>query len=110
MSSDSGKNQIIMIDIGYIDKIKWDAELGERLKALRGKTSRRELSNRTKNFGRRVAHQYIQQLEQPEFSINRLKGDHLTVSIDVIKVIAAALGVELIDIFTKSAKVFTVAS
>jgi len=97
-----------MIDVEYIDKIKWDAELGDRLKHLRGNTSRRELADRTNALGRRVAHQYIQQLEQPNFSINRLKSNHLTVSLDVVQVLAEALEVELTDVFTKSAKISTV--
>jgi hypothetical protein len=105
MSSSNSKEPIIMIDVEYIDKIKWDAELGERLKTLRGNTSRRELAVRTKALGRRVAHQYIQQLEQPTFSVNRLKRDYLTVSLDIVRVLAEALGVELVDIFAKSAKI-----
>ena len=103
MSSSNSKNLITMIDVEYIDRVRWDSELGDRLKNLRGKTSRRKLADRTTELGRRVPQQYIQQLEQPNFSINRLKSNHLTVSLEVIRVLADALDVELTDIFTKSA-------
>jgi hypothetical protein len=103
MSSSNSKKFITMIDVEYIDKVRWDSELGNRLKVLRGKTSRRKLADKTTELGRRVPQQYIQQLEQPSFSINRLKSDHLTVSLEIIQVLAEALGVELTDIFTKSA-------
>lgn len=103
MSRDSSKELITMINIEYIDRVRWDSELGDRLKNLRGKTSRRKLADKTNELGRRVPQQYIQQLEQPNFSINRLKSNHLTVSLEVVQVLAQALDVELTEIFTKSA-------
>jgi hypothetical protein len=96
-----------MIDLEYVDKIKWNDDLGARLQALRNEISRRELSNRTEELGHRVAHQYIQQLEQPSLFTHRLKSSHLTVSLDVVQVLCKALGADLTDIFTRSAKVFT---
>lgn len=95
-----------MIDIEYIDKIKWNDELGQRLQLLRSNVSRRELASKTKDLGHRVAHQYIQQLEQPSLFTARLKSDYLTVSLDVVQVLCHALGADLTDIFVKSAKVF----
>jgi hypothetical protein len=103
MSSSNSKSLIIMIDVKYIDRVTWDSELGEQLRALRGKTSRRKLSDKTSALGRRVAQPYLYQLEKPNFSINRFKSNHLTVSLDIIQVLAKALEVELTDIFTKLA-------
>jgi len=92
-----------MIDVKYIDRVMWDSELGEHLRALRGKTSRRKLSDKTSALGRRVSQPYLYQLEKPNSSINRFKSNHLTVSLDIIQVLATALEFELTDIFTKSA-------
>ena len=102
MSSSSSKSFIIMIDVKYIDRVIWDSELGEHLRALRGKTSRRKLSDKTSALGRRVSQPYLCQLEKPKSTINRFKNNHLTVSLDIIQVLAKALEVELTDIFTKS--------
>lgn len=96
-----------MIDLEYVDKIKWTDELGGRLQRLRSDTSRRELANKTKELGHRVAHQYIQQLEQPSLFTQRLKSNHLTVSLEVVQVLCKALNADLTDIFTKSAKIFS---
>jgi hypothetical protein len=81
MSSSNSKQESVMIDIEYVDKIKWNDELGTRLQGLRNEISRRELANRTEELGHRVAHQYIQQLEQPSLFTHRLKSSHLTVSL-----------------------------
>jgi hypothetical protein len=103
LSTSNSKSFIIMIDVKYIHTVRRDSELGEHLRALRGKTSRRKLSDKTSALGRRVPREYIQQLEKPNLSINCLKSDHLSVSLDIIQVLAKALEVELTDIFTKSA-------
>ena len=103
MSTSNSKSLIIMIDVKYIDRVTWDSELGEHLRALRGKTSRRKLSDKTSALGRRVPREYIQYLEKSNLSTNHLKSDHLSVSLDIIQVLAKALEVELTDIFTKSA-------
>ncbi len=102
MSSSNSKSLIIMIDIKYIDRVTWDSELGEHLRAFRGKTSRRKLSDKTSALGRRVSQKYLYQLEKSNSSINRFKSNHLTVSLDIIQVLARALEFELTDIFTKS--------
>jgi ribosome-binding protein aMBF1 (putative translation factor) len=103
LSSSNSKTFIIMIDVKYIHRVRWDSELVEHLRALRGKTSYHKLSDKTSALGRRVPHEYIQELEKPNRAINRIKSDHLTVSLDIIQVLAKALEVELTDIFTKSA-------
>ena len=92
-----------MIDVKYIDRVRRDSELGEHLRALRGKTSCRKLSDKTSALGRRVSQTYLYQLEKPKSTIKRFKSNHLTVSLDIIQVLAKALEVELTDIFTKSA-------
>jgi hypothetical protein len=102
MSSSSSKSLIIMIDVKYIDRVTWDYELGEHLRALRGRISRRKLSDKTSALGRRVSQKYLYQLEKPKSTINRLKSNHLTVSLDIIQVLAKTLEFELTDIFTKS--------
>ena len=93
-----------MIDSRYVATIKWDLSLGERLQALRGATSRRQLSERTRTLGRLVTHQYIQQLEQPEHQLKRIKASYLTVSLEVVETICAALEIEVTDLFD-SAKI-----
>jgi transcriptional regulator with XRE-family HTH domain len=103
ISNRNSKSFIIMIDVKYIHRIRWDSELVEHLRALRGKTSYRKLSDKTSALGRRVPHEYIRELEKPNRAINRINSDHLTVSLDIIQVLAKALEVELTDIFTKSA-------
>ncbi len=91
-----------MIDVKYIHRVIWDSELGEQLRALRGRTSRRKLSDMTSALGRRVSQKYLYQLEKPNSSIKRFKSNHLTVSLDIIQVLAKTLEFELTDIFTKS--------
>ena len=103
LSSRNSKGFIIMIDVKYIHRVKWDSELVEQLRALRGKTSYYKLSDKTSAFGRRVPDEYIQELEKPNSAINRIKSDHLTVSLDIIQVLVKALEVELTDFFTTSA-------
>lgn len=106
MASDNSKQEQLMLDLKYIDRIKWDEDLGKRLQELRRETSRRALADRTTELGHRVAHQYIQQLEQPNLFTHRLKSNRLTVSLDVVQVLCKALGGDLTDIFTESVKIF----
>jgi DNA polymerase III delta subunit len=88
-----------MLDLKYIDRVKWDDDLAKRLKRLRNKTSRSTLASKTTELGHRVAPQYIQQLEQPSLFSHRLKSKNLTVSLDVVQVLCEALGADLTDIF-----------
>ena len=48
-----------MIEVKYIDRVTWDSELGKQLRALRGRTSRRKLSDETSALGRRVSQPYL---------------------------------------------------
>jgi hypothetical protein len=108
MSSEaSNSTEVIMIALRYVDRIRWDAELGARLMYLRGKVSRRELSNRTEKLGYKVTHQYIQQIEYPDRFTARVKSGYLTVSLEILEVICKALDINISDVFAQSAKVFT---
>ena len=106
VTSVNSKKEIIMIDIEHIATFKWTQEQASKLSDLRGKMSRRELAQKTEELGTRIAHQYIQQLEQPHVFTKRIKRDNLTVSIEVVQVLCRALKVDITDFFN-SAKFFT---
>jgi DNA polymerase III delta subunit len=69
--------------------------------------SRRQLTQKTEELGLRIAHQYIQQLEQPHLFTKRLKSNTLTVSVEIVNVLCAALGTDFTDFFN-SIKIFTI--
>jgi hypothetical protein len=100
------KKIMMTIDIEHIATFKWTSEQGFLLQSLRGEMSRRQLSQKTEELGLRIAHQYIQQLEQPHLFSKRLKSDNLTVSIEVMKIICTALEVDISEFFN-SAKIIT---
>lgn len=52
-----------MIPLEYVARLAWDENLGKRLKALRGKMSRRELAEKLRGRGISCSHQGIQQIE-----------------------------------------------
>ena len=106
VTSINSKKEIIMTDIEHIATFKWTQEQASKLSDLRGKMSRRELAQKTEELGTRIAHQYIQQLEQPHVFTKRIKRDNLTVSIEVVQVLCKALKVDITDFFN-SAKFFT---
>ena len=106
LASVNSKKTVIMIDTEHIATLKWTQEQASMLLYLRGKMSRRELAQRTEELGTRIAHQYIQQLEQPHMFTKRLKSENLTVSIEVVQVLCQALEVDITDFFN-SAKFFT---
>ncbi len=107
LASTNGKKIIIMIDIEHIATFKWGNAQATRLAELRGSMSRRQLEQKTIDLGLKVAHQYIQQLEQPDYYANRLKSGTLTVSIEVVNVLCQALGADITDFFD-TAKIITV--
>lgn len=106
LASVNSKKTVIMIYTEHIATLKWTQEQASKLLYLRGKMSRRELAQRTEELGTRIAHQYIQQLEQPHMFTKRLKSENLTVSIEVVQVLCQALEVDITDFFN-SAKFFT---
>jgi len=52
-----------MVDLEYVSRFIWNESLGQRLKSLRGKMSRRSLAEQLKATGRNCSHQFIQKLE-----------------------------------------------
>ncbi len=109
MASVNSNKEVIMIDVEHIATLKWTEDQAQKLLAMRGKMSRRQLEEKTEELGLKVAHQYIQQLEQPHLFTKRLKSDTLTVSVEVIKILCAALETNITDFFN-SAKILTVVS
>lgn len=103
-ASANSKKQATMIDIEHIATLKWTQKQASKLLDLRGKMSRRELAEKTEELGTRIAHQYIQQLEQPHIFTKRLKSENLTVSREVVEVICKALEADITDFFN-SAKI-----
>jgi hypothetical protein len=97
--ADSQKNGIAMIGVDHIASVKWTPRLGEKLQILRGKVSRRELDEKTTALGLRVAASYLQQIEQPERQLTRLKQPYINVSWDIIVVICKALNIDYSELF-----------
>lgn len=75
-----------MIPSHYVSQLKWDIELGGRLKSIRGKLPRRELAIKVQESGQKCSHQYIQKLEM---------GTADSVSLEIIEAICAALEVKI---------------
>ncbi len=100
LASVNGKNIITMIDIEHIATLKWGNTQAKKLTDLRGNMSRRQLEQKTIELGLKVAHQYIQQLEQPDYYATRLKSGTITVSIEVINILCEALNTDINDFFT----------
>jgi len=100
LASVNGKNIITMIDIEHIATLKWSNIQAQKLTDLRGDMSRRQLEQKTVELGLKVAHQYIQQLEQPDYYATRLKSGTITVSVEVINILCEALNAKIDDFFT----------
>jgi hypothetical protein len=98
-NADNQKDGITMIGVDHIASVKWTPELGEKLQVLRGKVSRRELDEKTTVLGLRVAASYIQQIEQPERQLTRLKQPYVNVSWDVVMIICKALNIDYSELF-----------
>ncbi|MEA5508133.1 hypothetical protein VB735_34635 [Halotia wernerae UHCC 0503] len=109
MASNNGKKITTMIDIEHIATFKWGNKQAEKLTELRGSIPRRQLEQKTIELGLKVAHQYIQQLEQPDYYATRLKSGTITVSTDVVNILCEALNADITDFFD-TAKIITVAA
>jgi hypothetical protein len=105
LASNNGKKIITMIDIEHIATFKWGTTQAEKLIKLRGSMSRRQLEQKTIELGLKVAHQYIQQLEQPDYYASRLKSGTLTVSVEVVNVLCQSLDSDITDFFENTSKV-----
>ena len=82
-------NQIeptVLIPLKYVSDVRWTQEMGHNLKSLRGKTSRRELSEKLKTIGYSCSHQNIQRIED---------GVAKTVPYELIVSISQALDIEI---------------
>ncbi|MFN6572345.1 hypothetical protein [Dendronalium sp. ChiSLP03b] len=99
LASSSGKRVITMVNLEHIATLKWTEVQAQKLIELRGQMPRRQLERITTQLGCKVAHQYIQQLEQPDYYADRLKSDTITVSIEVVMVLCKALGADISDFF-----------
>jgi DNA-binding Xre family transcriptional regulator len=100
LTSDSSKRIIKMVDLQHVASFRWTEAQAAKLTAIRGKMSRRQLEQKTIEIGKKVTHQYIEQLERPEYYVGRLKnGDALTVSIEVVQVLCQALEVDISEFF-----------
>jgi hypothetical protein len=106
LTSSNSKKIVTMTDIEHVATFKWTVEQASKLQSLRGDMPRRQLSQKTEELGLRIAHQYIQQLEQPHLFSKRLKSENLTVSVEVVKVLCTALEVDISEFFN-SAKIIT---
>jgi transcriptional regulator with XRE-family HTH domain len=75
-----------MIPLEYVSRLLWSRELGERLKRLRSKVSRRELAEKLKFAGYDCSHQNLQRIED---------GDAQTVSVELVLAICEILEASL---------------
>ncbi|MCC5670372.1 hypothetical protein LC653_42965 [Nostoc sp. CHAB 5784] len=107
LASSNGKKITTMIDIEHIATFKWGNKQAQKLTELRGNIPRRQLEQKTTDLGLKVAHQYIQQLEQPDYYATRLKSGTITVSVEVVNVLCEALNADITDFFD-TAKIITV--
>lgn len=79
-----------MIGLEYVDRLKWNEELGKRLESLRGTLSMRALAERVNNLGYQCSYQYIHKLEE---------GRSESVSTDIIVAICDALGEDFKELY-----------
>ncbi|MCC5641113.1 hypothetical protein LC593_35890 [Nostoc sp. CHAB 5844] len=109
LASNNNSKLIKMIDVEHVATLKWGTIQAKKLTQLRGFMPRRLLEEKTVELGLRVSHQYIQQLEQPENYVKKLKSKTLTVSVDVVNVLCEALDAN-IDYFFSTSQISTIAT
>ncbi len=80
-----------MVPIEWVVMLAWNKDCGKNLKSLRGKRSRREISNMLVELGVECSQEYIRKLEN---------GEAASVSTKIITAIAKTLDVELIEIMS----------
>lgn len=83
--------EVIMVPIEWVVMLAWNKECGENLRTLRGKRSRREMSNMLFDAGVECSQEYIRKLEN---------GEAASVSTKIIVTIAQILDIELIEIMS----------
>lgn len=95
-------NQLIMLELDIIAAVEWNQEIGTRLKAMRGKVSRRALAVIVQSeYGYKVSQQYIQLLEHPAMNEKAPS----TVSFKLLRYLTQALGRDVYELFN-SPKIF----
>lgn len=80
-----------MVPIEWVVMLAWNQECGKTLKSIRGKRSRREISDMLFSAGVECSQEYIRKLEN---------GEAASVSTKIITAIAQILDVELIEIMS----------
>jgi hypothetical protein len=83
--------EVIMVPIEWVVMLAWNQECGQTLKSIRGKRSRREISDMLFSAGVECSQEYIRKLEN---------GEAASVSTKIITAIAQILNVELIEIMS----------
>lgn len=81
-----------MIPLDCVSRVKWNKELGEKIKGLRGKTSRRQFAENLRGKGIECSHQYIQVVEEgrvDSLDIDLLLGFCIELGISVRQIIPA---------------------
>ncbi|PAX59437.1 hypothetical protein CK510_07035 [Brunnivagina elsteri CCALA 953] len=95
MSSVNSKN-LIMLELNAIASVEWNPELGQKLKSMRGKVSRRVLAAKVMDkYEYKVSQQYIQLLEHPEGSERAPS----TVSFRLLRYLTEALDSDIYELF-----------
>jgi transcriptional regulator with XRE-family HTH domain len=100
MSSATSK-EFIMIDLNLINTVVWQESSAKKLRAMRGKLSRRELVERVRENGYEVSQQYIQLIENPA-----LPKAPQNVSFQLLRNICQVLGRDVQELFD-SPKIFS---
>lgn len=89
-----------IVSLQDVATFRWNSQLAEKLRALRGSVSRRELSERTRSLPTPVSEQYIQQLESPHLFIGKAKKPKsLTVSREIVESLCEALDIGIEGLF-----------
>lgn len=90
-----------MIDLDLVATVNWHSSHGDKLRAMRGKLSRRKLADMVARNGGRLSHQYIQLMENPS-----LPKAPRSVSFDLLRHICNVLGRDVQELFD-SPKIFS---
>jgi transcriptional regulator with XRE-family HTH domain len=85
-------NELMIIDKSLIASIRWNKELGAKLKSLRGKESMQSLAKRAG-----CAYQLIQHLERGEYPESSPRNSAPTVSVEKLEAICQELSISIED-------------
>ncbi len=85
-------NELMIIDKSLIASIRWNKELGAKLKTLRGKESMQSLAKRAG-----CAYQLIQHLERGEYPESSPRNSAPTVSVEKLEAICQELSISIED-------------